>query len=132
MKEGKFRGKSLTTGQWVHGGYYNMDDCRKGNRRHIIVTENTGTTAQTEHEPIDINTLGSYTGFQDIYEDYVVTKEYMFVSEKTRFEFKGIVKYYECAYWIDNGKSAIPLFSEADIVKKLGNIHDNPELMKGE
>lgn len=65
MREVKFRGKSLNTGEWVYGGYYNMEDCLKGNRRHVIVVENTGSGPQTLYEPIDISTLGQCTGLED-------------------------------------------------------------------
>ena len=66
MREIKFRAKSLITGEWVYGGYYDLDDCRKGKTRHIIVHKNNGPGKQTIHEPIDIKTLGQYTGFKDV------------------------------------------------------------------
>ncbi|MBE1304549.1 hypothetical protein G4W71_11000 [Clostridium botulinum] len=65
MREIKFRGKSLDNNEWVYGGYYNMPDCRKDNPRHIIVYQNNGPGQLTIHEPVDINTLGQYTGLKD-------------------------------------------------------------------
>ncbi|NFM47888.1 hypothetical protein FDB72_17465 [Clostridium botulinum] len=65
MREIKFRGKSLDNNEWVYGGYYNMPDCRKDNPRHIIVYQNNGPGQLTIHEPVNINTLGQYTGLKD-------------------------------------------------------------------
>jgi uncharacterized phage protein (TIGR01671 family) len=41
----------------------------------------------------------------------------------------GEVKYYECAYWIENGKlkDAIPLFSETAELKVIGNVFEMPD-----
>lgn len=67
MHEIEFRGKGLLDGKWYYGFYYNMDDCRIGERRHIIRWANNGPGRQNIEEPIDPKTLGQYIGIKDIH-----------------------------------------------------------------
>ncbi|MCR3759191.1 YopX family protein [Clostridium felsineum] len=78
-----------------------------------------------------------YTGIQDdtgveIYEGDIVLKESMLVCSIKFKPFKGKVKFDEGSWWIDNGKDARLLFTETDSLKILGNIYENPELLKEE
>lgn len=79
--------------------------------------------------------LLQYTGLNDtngneIYEGYIVKINYMDPIEKAHFV--GEVKYYEGAYWVDNDIDAQRLFQEINLIEVIGNIHENPELLKGD
>lgn len=79
--------------------------------------------------------LMQYTGLKDkngreIYENDVVQRILMAPSSRLINEdFIGQVRFLEGAWLIDNGRDAIPLWSEADELIVLGNIYENPELL---
>lgn len=116
MEEIIFRAKSLNTGEWVYGGYYNLPDCRKDELRHIIVYENNGHGLQTVHEPVDVTTLGQYTGENDvngneIYGGMQVHQVAVLIGSQD-IDFVGEVKFNEGSWWIDSGEDAVYLFNE--------------------
>lgn len=143
MREIKFRGRSLVTGDWVYGGYYNQPDRRKDSIRHIIVYQSNDLGGQqTIHDPIDVKTLGQYTGVKDftgreIYEGDIVKVlggEY----EQGLYEYRFI-----CAVkWTDNGFDLVKIKDNYGVgwgfvsceycIIVIGNIYENPELLKEE
>lgn len=142
----KFRGKTINGNEWIYGPTISQGTIkRKANKWFMEVGENKWKGLQP-------NTLGQYTGLKDkngkeIYEgDIVKNKEvggYGMV-------YIGVVKYYEedCRFGIDltatnkftkrclftvgkcsfnDGHCTIEYYNEYEV---LGNIHDNPELLK--
>ena len=120
MRTIKFRGKSCSNGDWFYGNLYDYD---KDGRTHICGLERGCLN-------IDPNTVGQFTGLLDkngkeIYEDDIVE----FVN----------VNLPDCVIVYDNGSFMYRELGE-DIsleelrlqftVEVIGNIHDNPELMK--
>ncbi len=149
MQEIEFRGKSLLDGKWYYGFYYNMDDCRIGERRHIIRWANNGPGRQNIEEPIDPKTLGQYIGIKDIHGkkvykgDIVKTKQIIYTNcyreeiEEVR-EFIGEVVWdqygWAVAEKIDDGIRYHNLWlwnikgKEDDTMEILGDRWDNPEM----
>lgn len=130
MREIKFRGKSLDTGEWVYGHYYNMDDCRKGKRRHVMVFENAEECGlQTIHEPIDINTLGQYIGVRDkngkqVYEGDILKDDNGKVYK--------IVWGHNLMWLAKTNETHCNCYGPKGISARsviIGNIHDNPILI---
>lgn len=152
MRTIKFRGKividveplAIKKGDWVEGHYY--EDLYQGEWCSWIQECNDIT-----HYKVDKNTLGQFTGLTDkngkeIYEgDFLRGDEYPFNCD-------GVDNYFAEVVWADNvcGFYRITLkkanstvrgishgnwseLDEDDIksFEVIGNIHDNPELLKG-
>lgn len=144
-REIKFRGKSKTDGEWFYGNLYDKDTA---GRTHI------GTTKKGCLN-IDPDTVGQYTGLKDkngreIYEGDILrvrvfVHDYEFSDEFWRV---GVIKFVSGKFALVNctnyATSDLAIKHEYSPCKSLqctypkyrseiiGNIHDNPELLKGE
>lgn len=133
MRTIKFRGKRIDNGEWVRGGVVTW-----GQRRYIV------TISMQEYE-VDPTTVGQYTGIEDknskeIYEDDII--ECIASDNKP---IRHLVRYnyekggYSQLLFMGNGLTCEPydggLISQNYIREMgkyiIGNIHDNPELLKG-
>lgn len=146
-REIKFRGMCTQSGEWVYG-YYLMDGethrIFEINRKSLTSTGfYTGTRVIPE-------TVGQYTGLKDkdgkeIYEgdvlkvnkahDHYINRNYVVIYDDAAFQIEtpevvgrcSIVKFIYDAFH----KGAIEEFADYPILfSVLGNIHDNPELIK--
>lgn len=118
MREIKFRGKRVDNGEWVYGGIIFID----GGKPHIFC--NYGGVE------VDPDTVGQYTGLKDkndreIYEGDILTDKY---------ESIGTVDWWNAGFVVNFGD--VDIFQIADCFDEsyqmwfIGNIHDNPELLK--
>ncbi len=147
MRTIKFRGKvknlhdshccgDLNDGTWVVG---DLEIHRKDERKIIHFYKEDGSYYR--QYDVDENTIGQFTGLLDkngneIYEGDIVIIQ----------EFKkplGVVTWHDCGYffidttngeWKHFGNRFRPLGEIVDVVRiqieVIGNIHDNPELLK--
>ena len=127
MREILFRGKSTKTSEWVQGDLIH----RKiwSSQLQVIRVEDNGFDNFTEYEVIP-ETVGQYTGLTDkngtkIFEGDIC---------KHRSNYSGeyiisVVTYTDGQFlaMADNNSG----FNLSDNLKVIGNIHDNPELLKG-
>lgn len=129
-REIKFRGKRLDNGEWVVGSYIEAE--LNNGIAHEIIPYRRG-------EPVvevDPDTVGEYTGIKDvngveIYEGDRV--EYITdIINSIPFKDRGIVEYKsDIAMFILNVEvDTIPLSYCRRGIDVIGNIHDNPELLK--
>jgi uncharacterized phage protein (TIGR01671 family) len=151
MREIKFRGKRLDTGEWVFGYYYTQIITHAGNRKsrdHFMRTE------QNIRYEVDPDTVGQYTGLKDkngqeIYEGDILSFDGNMTADNSMgAEPNGFI-------YDENSKHAVVWnetlalwelnFAEDEIwkykrdtrglmidghCKVIGNIYENPELLE--
>lgn len=140
MREILFRGKRIDNGEWVYGNYIKSPTCQD---LHMIedtipLIMDDGCRRFQGCPPVDPATVGQYTLLEDkdskrIFEGDIVRdndgKIYVVLWSAAGFGLKydplhahGF--YYElsplCNFWNAHGS----------IIKVIGNIHDNPELLE--
>ena len=128
MKEIKFRGKRLDNGEWIEGDLLRMNG-------HWFIFPDPAPGGIDKYE-VDPATVGEFTGLKDKNGKEFYEGDVMEIPE-TEFnaEIIGRVLFEEDAYYI------IPLRGghlwglhwslRKHDAKIIGNIHDNPELLKG-
>jgi uncharacterized phage protein (TIGR01671 family) len=141
MREIKFRGKGINSSKWYTGALYVFKD-------HAWVLEVTpsknGSTgyAYCGKSPIEIfgahnveiETIGQFTGLKgkngkEIYEGDIVEYDDFYVGDKLFPKGKDVVYFEDGCYFGGDGE-----LDEVSIdirkIKVIGNIHENPELLK--
>lgn len=132
MRTIKFRGKDIATKEWVYGfytqgGYVNMDDTITV--RHIIDSE-------TLHDVIP-ETVSQFTGLYDkngneIYEWDIVDVTSVRPQDIGQKIICSIAydEIHACYIFIAKDRKRVICNTISDCeLKKIGNIHDNPELL---
>lgn len=129
MREIKFRGKRPDTMEWAVGS---LVECFNGKTGIVSMTkysEENGIKAIIDEVYPD--TIGQYTGLKDkngeeIYEGDVLTDKFGSI---------GVVEWRNCGFVVNFGDVDIFLisdcFDDSYQMWAIGNIHDNPELLKG-
>ena len=149
MRTIKFRGKAIPCNEWVYGSYVKMENETKTIQRHAIMdvadTDNkfikSGKDYQMSLSVVEKNTIGQFTGLKDsigreIYEGDIIRSfdskgepiihYIIYDDEEAGFvavlkgSAKGDFGYGKCCQkWIT--------MCEKEVI---GNIYDNPELLK--
>lgn len=133
MREIKFRGKDLETGDWVYG---DLEIHRKDSRRLIHSYDEKGDYSR--QYDVDEETIGQFTGDcdkngKDIYEGDILKAYFCGTSDVF-----GVVRYAESRFFVDDdyrrdeitAKSPLSAISKCIEFEVIGNIFDNPELLK--
>lgn len=136
MREILFRGKRVDNGEWIQGD--------------IVQFPVHGVVRIVEQEPsykdaeVDSDTVGQYTGLTDkngrkIFEGDIIHLKYsqVFFGGEYFGEYTAEVSYKEGCFITDGinngGEIETPLSGfDNDELEIIGNIHDNPELLRGE
>ena len=150
MREILFRGKRIDTGEWIKGSAINTQYDVKGDKHTYIgifvISERYPLMKTIEWYEVIPETVGQYTGLtnrngKEIFEGDIVKEEYeVFVSARAKekrvkigyveYESNSLCCGYYAYFWNDKekwrGNFAIHCGCET-----IGNIHDNPELLKG-
>ncbi len=158
----KFRAKRLDSGKWVYGDYLNAQaeevNVHLIAKTFIIGIDSDGTHMQCTAQvyPIDIETLGQFTGLADKYDEEIYEGDIVEFENHgySREKEKGTVIFKDSCWgidflsnirrkygggnlfhrigqideWQDMGASGIITYT----YEAIGNIHDNPELLNVE
>jgi len=148
MRDVIFRGKRIDNGEWVEGSmikltpsrYAITDEYPNINNRFIAPSDNCKKADIRFHE-VDPKTIGEFTGLLDhnqkmIFEgDKLFTKEILsFCREKDDEKFAVVEWNNNEARFYGNMRTTCYSFvaDKFSICEIIGNIHDNPELVKKE
>lgn len=127
MREILFRGKTLYEGEWITG--YLSKEPADSNYYIQPVGKNICDVVNPE-------TVGQYTGVDDctgrkIFEGDLVKGFDNYTGEIYQ-DVTGLVKFYKGSFGAEWSGCFEPFSITDDEIIVIGNIHDNPELTKGE
>lgn len=136
MREIKFRGKSLLFGKWIYGDYIDATALTSVGRKTGLSRIGYPIIGGYETISVIAETVGQFTGIKDgngteIFEGDIieVTLRHNNTIVST---YNAIVDQKEGAFGFKNKQGFCPFYGQIhENYKVIGNIHDNPELMKG-
>lgn len=139
MIEILFRGKRLDNGEWVKGAFVGKYDPLLCISYAFIIAQKPKDSFVTWYA-VDPNTVGQYTGLCDkngtkIFEGDVVKVNIGYLKRQGVVFYEGTAAKFGLK--MENGTEKNFSFLGAQMVKMydvtvIGNIHDNPDLLKGE
>ena len=151
MREVLFRGKQTDNGEWIEGAYspFHLNFGEREEKPHIIIISDDEDIDGLWCEVIP-ETVGQYTGLTDKNGKRIFEGDILDVSSDVAY---GGVAVHRLGYFVvefhngcfmksalddpqlsffDNAKrKGLYHFISTDIHKIVGNIHDNPEILKG-
>lgn len=123
MREILFRGKCVDDGKWVYGHYVYQYGANI-----IYLPDGVDEYGGFDYYHINPETVGQYTGLTD--------KNNKKIFEGDIVNFSNILYYIVfadgCFRICRNGQYSYTLHNLHSAFEVIGNIHDNPELLKGE
>ena len=136
MREILFRRKRIDNGEWVEGGFYIEDYTDKT----FILRWNSFGLGFMESIEVDRESSGQYTGMKDMNGQRIFEGDIVLPVLPDRVAQRGFVwpkmpvAFEDGAFALLDSHGSIPLRSFAPTVtfEVVGNIHDNPDLLKEE
>lgn len=144
MREIKFRGKRLNNGEWIYGSLL-VSHFKDDKKERYFITQFSGNYT-FEHE-VDPNTVGQFTGLRDkngrdIWEGDIFKEDGSGIVRSV-FRVPGGLAFEDnpVSFGYDHRAPVYPYSSIAEMqsvswlsqcCEVIGNIHDDPELLKTE
>lgn len=136
MREIKFRGKCIKTGNLIFGSLISFDEqCKFIFQGHEAAsTSSFADLVRAKMVMVEPSSVAQYTNQKnhediEIYEGDYVSKE--LDNGFDYGEFEGIVELIDGKWVINNRVNHYEeLFTEIEQIEILGNVYDNPELLK--
>lgn len=141
MREMLFRGKQVGNGKWVLGYYYKAKHYRSDTELcdYIAIPHSNIPNEPSDHIMVVPETVGQYTGLTDkrgrkIFEGDILSARITQLSQY-RFEKENAVVYFDdeehnwSVKFSNGNKCRLWTYATSDFYL-IGNIHDNPELLK--
>lgn len=123
-----FRGKRIYNGEWAYGHFCEFP-CDDGTDiPSILRIENKENDRIVMQYPIISETLGRFTGLTDRNGGKIFEGDILEALSGNR----GYVVFRNGAFMKSCNSEDMPFLIAADVNAVIGNIHDNPELLKGE
>lgn len=130
MREYLFRGKRKDNEEWVHGDLW----CNPYGKRVVCIVSpinNQGTTGGNE---VDTDTVGQYTGLTDKNGTKIFEGDIVDFSKRSDNDGYGVVVYdtdeTEFEVVCDSFYDGLGRYYYSKDIEVIGNIYDNPELLK--
>lgn len=136
MREILFRGKDAKTGEWLYG-WYGKTAFGAWPLKDSIIPAEDAKNGYLRHEQIVPATLGQYTGLNDINGTMIFEGDVVSVlmgHGTLRQNMVGVIEYIRGAFTVawrikDYGRHFAGYLDDITVI---GNIHDNPKLIKEE
>ena len=142
MREILFRGKRVDNGEWIEG-YFLPGNERKS--LHPCIFVYLPETQSFECFDIDIDTLGEYTGLTDKNGTRIFEGDILGYSEQSELRYLNNVRFVvlydnlNACFVVEryvNGnyklQKRLATFNPSKHLEVIGNVYDNPELLKGD
>ncbi len=141
MRTIRFRGKRIANGNWIYGDLFREIAFTPTRRKKK--SEYSGFWAIQTETPdgiksysVDPETVGQFTDIKDgkgteIYKDDIIEVTLRH-NKETVSTYIAVVDQKEGAFGFKNKQGFCPFYGQIhENYRVIGNIHDNPELMKG-
>lgn len=131
MREILFRGKRLKDGAWIEGFYCEFANNMSGEQEHFIQTVKSDGRIDTLYR-VDPSTVGQYTGLTDKNGERIFEGDIVRVFLRDGVEVGPIMwSDIDARYKFASPDGTTYSVDCTCVFEKIGNIHDNPELLEG-
>ena len=131
MRKIRFRGQKTSNGIWVYGSLVYSNELDSA----IYFQVGNGSVKSMEWAYVKPDTVGQYTGMNDDNGNEIYEGDILQVEDVFDGEFECIVVFdnkYRHAFRLQTEDGCLYDFNDMRSMTVIGNIHDNPELLKEE
>lgn len=140
MRTIKFRGKRIDNGKWAIGDLRHHNDCSVTIMTNLSVWSDNDDDVDAYGEELRVvpETVGQYTGLKDKKGKGIWEGDIVSAWSAGSLCSNGIIKWGKgsCRFFIGNSTNSLIWnlsgnYNLRETLEVIGNIHDNPELLKG-